>query len=232
MSSNYTRVVTKTSPSPRRQRSARGEGGQVREELIDAAEQLLAELGTASAVSVAEIVRRVGVTAPMLYNHFVDKDALFVAVHTRQMLQFRRYLQRAGRGAANAIDAMDRRGRAYIRYATTHRDAYRILFMTPGALPGDPFDAKSEHDLSAFDDLVAGVQACMDEGSIPPGDAQLAARVVWAQVHGLAAMLITMPSVISGIGLQRLVDQLLASVDAGLRLDLRPSSDGSPTLSV
>jgi hypothetical protein len=38
--------------------------------------------------------------------------------------------------------------------------------------------------------------------------------------------------VISGIGLQRLVDQLLASVDAGLRLDLRPASNGSPTLSV
>lgn len=230
MSSNYTHLVTKSS-STSRQRSARGEGGQVRDELIDAAEVLLAEHGTADAVSVAEIVRRVGVSAPMLYNHFADKDALFVAVHTRQMLQFRRYLLRAGRGARSASEAMDRRGRAYIRYATTHRDAYRILFMTPGALPGDPFDAKSEHDLSAFDDLVAGVQACMDEGSIPPGDAQLAARIVWAQVHGLAAMLITMPSVTTGIGIARLVDQLLASVDAGLRNDFGPTANGGPTLS-
>jgi AcrR family transcriptional regulator len=210
--------VTKRTPPPQRQRSARGEGGQVRDELIDAAEALLAERGTADAVSVADIVRRVGVTAPMVYNHFADKDALFVAVHTRQMAEFRRTLQRAGRGATSALAALERRGRAYIRYATTHSDAYGALFMTPHNLPGDPFTAKPEQDLSAFSDLVAGVQACMDEGSIPLGDAQLAARVVWAQMHGLASMLITMPTVTAGIGLQRLVDQMLATVTAGLTL--------------
>jgi AcrR family transcriptional regulator len=207
-------VNTRTSPP--RQRSARGEGGQVRDELIDAAEHLLVEHGSADAVSVAEIVRRVGVTAPMLYNHFVDKDALFVAVHTRQMLHFRRYLQRAGRGASTAADALERRGRAYIRYATTHRDAYKALFMSSGALPDDPFTGTPENDLSAYDDLVANVQASMDEGSIPHGDAQLAARVVWAQVHGLASMLITMPKVTAGIGHQRLVDRLIHVVNAGL----------------
>jgi AcrR family transcriptional regulator len=207
--------VNTSSTTPRR-RSARGDGGRVRDELIDAAEQLLIEHGSANAVSVAEIVRRVGVTAPMLYNHFADKDALFVAVHTRQMLQFRRYLQRAGRGAPTAADALERRGRAYIRYATNHRDAYKALFMSSGALLDDPFSGQPEHDLSAFDDLVANVQASMDEGSIPLGDAQLAARVVWAQVHGLASMLITMPTVTLGIGLQPLVDRLITVVNAGL----------------
>jgi AcrR family transcriptional regulator len=207
--------VNTSSTSPRR-RSARGDGGRVRDELIDAAEQLLVEHGSANAVSVAEIVRRVGVTAPMLYNHFADKDALFVAVHTRQMLQFRRYLQRAGRGAPTAVDGLERRGRAYIRYATTHRDAYKALFMSSGAVLDDPFSGQPEHDLSAFDDLVVNVQASMDEGSIPLGDAQLAARVVWAQVHGLASMLITMPTVTLGIGLQTLVDRLITVVNAGL----------------
>jgi AcrR family transcriptional regulator len=208
--------VTQGTSASSRKRSARGEGGQVRDQLIDAAELLLAERGTSDDVSVAEIVRKVGVTAPMLYSHFVDKDALFVAVHTRQMMQFRRYLQRAGQGAPNAVDALERRGRAYIRYATTHRDAYRTLFMTPNTLPDDPFDANPDNDLSAFDDLVKGVQACMDDGFIPLGNAQLAARVVWAQVHGLASMLITMPSVAKGIGQNRLVDHLMASVNAGL----------------
>jgi AcrR family transcriptional regulator len=208
--------VNTSSTSPRR-RSSRGQGGQVRDELIDAAEHLLVEHGSANAISVAEIVRCVGVTAPMLYSHFADKDALFVAVHTRQMLQFRRYLQRSGRGALTAADALERRGRAYIRYATTHQDAYKALFMSSGALPDDPFSGRPENDLSAFDDLVANVQASMDEGSIPLGDAQLAARVVWAQVHGLASMLITMPTVTAGIGLQQLVNRLIFVVNAGLR---------------
>jgi AcrR family transcriptional regulator len=208
--------VTKSTAAPRRQRSARGEGGQVRDELIHAAEALMAERGRADAVSVADIVRRVGVTAPVLYNHFADKEALIVAVHTRQMAEFRHTLDRAGRGATTAIGALERRGRAYIRYATSHREAYGALFMTEHHRAGDPFDIKAHDDLTAFGDLVANVQACMDEGSIPHGDAQLAARVVWAQVHGLATMLITMPSVATGVGLQRLVDHLIDAVNAGL----------------
>jgi hypothetical protein len=40
--------------------------------------------------------------------------------------------------------------------------------------------------------------------------------VVWAQVHGLATMLITMPTVATGVGLQRLVDHLIDAVNAGL----------------
>jgi AcrR family transcriptional regulator len=190
----------------------------VRHELIDAAEALLTERGSAEAVSVADIVRRVGVTAPMLYSHFADKEALFVAVHTRQMAAFRRYMQRAGRGAPTALAALERRGQAYIRYATGHRDAYGALFLTPHKLLVDPFTAAPEDDLTAFDDLVANVQACMDEGSIPVADAQLAARVVWVQMHGLATMMITMPTVTDGVGQHRLISQLLAAVVAGLSL--------------
>lgn len=126
------------------------------------------------------------------------------------------------RGAPSALAALERRGRAYIRYAISHRDAYSALFMTPHQLLIDPFTAQAEDDLTAFADLVANVQACMDEGSIPVGDAQLAARVVCVQMHGLATMLITMPTVTNGVGLQRLVNQVLASVDAGLGIGTSP----------
>jgi AcrR family transcriptional regulator len=190
----------------------------VRDELIAAAAQLLTERGSADSISVAEIVRRVGVTAPMLYNHFPDKDALFVAVHTERMASFRSYMRNSGDGATSAMDALGRRGLAYVRYARTNPDTYVALFMTRNHGDVDPFDKTPLRDITAFDDLVANVQACMDEGSIPDGDAQLAARVVWVQIHGLAAMLISMPSITDEFGYDRLVAQTMASVDAGLML--------------
>lgn len=188
----------------------------MRDELIDVAEVLLAERGTADLVPVAEIVRRVGVTAPVLYQHFADKDALFVAVHARRMNDFRDTLRRAGRRSTSPLEALEKRGRAYIRYATTKSDAYMALFMVPHSLATDVFADPDALELTAFDDLVANVRACMDAGEIPDGDAELAARVVWAQVHGLASLLITMPEIGRGVGATNLVDRLLAAITAAL----------------
>jgi AcrR family transcriptional regulator len=208
--------TTRRQPTPRA-RSARGEGGRVRDELIAAAAQLLTERGSADSISVAEIVRRVGVTAPMLYNHFPDKDALFVAVHTERMASFRSYMRNSGDGATSAMDALGRRGLAYVRYARTNPDTYVALFMTRNHGDVDPFDKTPLRDITAFDDLV---------------DAQLVARVVWVQVHGRAAMLISMPSITDEFGYDRLVAQTMASVDAGLLLGTaasEPTSNKRPS---
>jgi AcrR family transcriptional regulator len=185
--------------------------------LVDAAEVLLTERGSADAVPVAEIVRRVGVTAPVLYQHFTDKEALFVAVHARRMNDFRETLRRAAKKTDSPLVALEKRGRAYVRYATTKPDAYVALFLTPSSLGKDVFADPAMRELTAYDDLVANVQACMDVGEIPPGDADLEARVVWAQVHGLAALLITMPEVADGPGRTRLVERTIRAVTAALR---------------
>jgi AcrR family transcriptional regulator len=188
----------------------------VREQLVDVAETLLSERGDAASVPVAEIVKRVGVTAPVLYQHFADKDALFVAVHSRRMNDFRETLRRAATKKDTPLVALEKRGRAYIRYATTKSDAYVALFMTPSSLGKDIFRDPAVRDLTAYDDLVANIQACIDAGEVPPGDADLLARVVWAQVHGLAALLIAMPEVADGVGKQRLVDRMMHAVTVSL----------------
>ena len=152
----------------------------------------------------------------MLYQHFTDKDDLFLAVHARRMTDFRDTLRRAGSRTASPLAALERRGRAYIRYATTRRDAYMALFMTPTGLGMEVFKDADGGEPSAYDDLVANVQACMDAGEIPVRDADLMARVVWSHVHGLAALLITMPEVADGVGLGSLVDGVMAAITATL----------------
>lgn len=205
-----------------RPRSARGQGAAVREELLSVAELLLQERGRAESITVAEIVKRVGVTAPILYSHFADKDALFVAVHLRRLEDFRDTLRRATRKAGNPTEALQLRGRAYIRYATSKRDAYIALFMTASSLSVDVFTDPVARSLTAFDDLVENVRECQRASKhrashdVTEDDAELAARVVWCQVHGLASLLITMPEIANGIGRQRLIDSCLNAITASL----------------
>jgi AcrR family transcriptional regulator len=188
----------------------------VRTELISVAERLLEARGSADVITVAEIVGGVGVTPPVLYAHFADKQALFVAVHERRMKSFRDALRRAGRGAPDPLSALERRGRAYVRFATTNPEAYRALFMSREANTESSLRSTDPSELTAFDDLVCNIQQCIDACALPAGDAALMARVVWAQVHGLSALLIAIPEVTKDVGASRMIDATLGAVIAGL----------------
>jgi AcrR family transcriptional regulator len=209
--------VTDDQPADsRRRRSPRGQGGRVRNELVAVAERLLEARGSADEITVAEIVGGVGVTPPVLYAHFADKQALFVAVHERRMKSFRDALRRAGGAVADPLLALERRGRAYVRFATKHPDAYRALFMSREANTESSLRSTDPSELTAFDDLVGNIQQCIDHALIPPGDAALLATVVWAQVHGLSALLIAMPEVADDVGVAAITDATLGAVVAGL----------------
>jgi AcrR family transcriptional regulator len=55
--------------------------------ILDAAEDLFAEKGY-SATSLGDVADRVGIRSPSLYNHFRNKEALYLAVLERLLTQF------------------------------------------------------------------------------------------------------------------------------------------------
>ena len=57
------------------------------ERILDAAEDLFAEKGY-SATSLGDVADRVGIRSPSLYNHFRNKEALYLAVLDRLMAVF------------------------------------------------------------------------------------------------------------------------------------------------
>jgi AcrR family transcriptional regulator len=75
--------------SPRRASALRGGDQSLRDHLIDAAERLMAQRGTAG-LTVRDIARQAQVADGVLYNHFADKeDLLAQALHA--------HVRRAGR---------------------------------------------------------------------------------------------------------------------------------------
>jgi AcrR family transcriptional regulator len=185
--------MTKASVEGRRRRAPRGQGERLREEILEAAERLLIETGDEEAVSIRVVADAVGVTAPSIYLHFADKQALMFAVCERQFERLDRVLESAAAGSDDPLESLKLRGRAYVRFGLENPEHYRILFMgKPGSTP-EAFDADWLRVTASFDRLVEGVLRCIDAGVIPQQDPVFVALGLWAVVHGITSLLISKP---------------------------------------
>lgn len=182
-------IVATTS---RRSRSRRGEGDKLRDEILDVTERLLVELGDEAAVSIRAVADAVGRTAPAIYLHFSDKDELIQAVCNRRFEEFHSALETAGAQSDDPLESLRLRGEAYIRFGLDHPQHYKVLMMT--ARP-QPVDVTVEAPgMAAFRHLVAAVQRCIDDRVFPGDhDAVKVALTLWSAVHGITALLITLP---------------------------------------
>jgi AcrR family transcriptional regulator len=198
-----------------RARAPKGEGARLRDELLDATAAILAETGDADRVSIRAICARVGVTPPSVYLHFADKDALIVAMCTREFARLDSFVSDAAASATDPVDGLRRRGRAYVQFGLDRPEHYRVLFMTRHPDVGDPaLRAADLPGTEAFTHLVDAVQACVDHGDFRAElDPFTTATVIWTALHGVTSLLITLPSFPWGD-----VDALIASAcDTQLR---------------
>lgn len=72
--------------------AVRSKGEVTRERILDAAEQLFAELAF-EGTTLREIAALVGIREPSLYTHFAGKDAIYAAVIDRALIPFSDLLQ-------------------------------------------------------------------------------------------------------------------------------------------
>src|SRR5262249_39298144 len=168
------------------------EGDKLRDDLLDATQRLMLESGDVDSVTIRAIAAAVGVTPPSIYLHFPDRDALIVAVCERHFEVFDAVIEQAGATTDDPLENLRRRGRAYVRFGLENPEPYRILFMTRtgGERPGE---ASSGAGVRAFQHLVDAVQGAIDAGAFHRVDPFLAATAVWAAVHGITSLLISLP---------------------------------------
>lgn len=176
-----------------RQRARKGEGDLLREEILEATERLLVETGSEDAVSIRLVARATGVTAPSIYRHFADKNALMFEVCSRVFTRLDEALEAAIEGIEDPVEALAERGRAYVRFGVEHPEHYRIMFM--GAAYAMPDSWDEILDTGSFAHLVEGIQRVMDAGRMDTDtDAYTMALHVWANIHGLTSLLVARPT--------------------------------------
>ncbi|MEB3980765.1 TetR/AcrR family transcriptional regulator [Mycobacterium sp. 663a-19] len=206
---------TPTRPEPRRQRLPRGSGGQLREQIIDTATELIIASGDIKAPSTREVTRALNISAPSLYRHFANKDELLDAVCAKYYRQLGEVMQDAIRDVSNALERLHILGMTYVRFAVATPLMYRVATGAPPRR-GSNFDETLIS--SAFVHLRETVQELMDQKFFPPGDPVKPALQLWAAAHGVASLLIAKPYLPWGDA-EAFTDSVLRAVCVGQAVD-------------
>jgi hypothetical protein len=86
------------------------------------------------------------------------------------------------------------RGEGYVEFAVEHPGTFHLLMMGSGRERNpERFEGLDHVEDTGPAALVSDVRAAMEAGRIPQRDPELAAMVLWAGVHGIAALLISLP---------------------------------------
>jgi AcrR family transcriptional regulator len=103
-----------------------------RAQVLAVAGELFAREGI-DATSMRRIATEAGVTAPLLYRHFADKDALLRALCDAYFVKLDSYMSRACEGLDEPLARLEAVMRAYVACGLDHPHEYELTFTT--ALP-------------------------------------------------------------------------------------------------
>lgn len=156
--------------------------GNLREALIEAARDLVAERGPAG-FTLVEAARRAGVSPSAPYRHFKDREEVLAALCERGFALFGEALSRAASGAPDPAEALRRMGPAYLDFARREPGYYAAMFSFR---PKDAPDAAGPSGDGPFAALMRGIAAVLPPGGGP--DPRLVALQVWALSHGVAML--------------------------------------------
>ena len=153
--------------------------GDLRRALLEAALELL-ESNEYSTIGLREAARQAKVSPAAPYRHFRNREALLAAVAAHG---FER-LAVALSGVPDAAEGerLQAMGRAYLDFALTHRNLFRLMFNSE--------ISKDDHaDLRAASrQAMAALQSALRSEGV--ASAREAAVGAWALVHGLAVLLV------------------------------------------
>lgn len=114
------------------------------EQTLAAAHGLFAERGYA-AVKMDEIAAAIGVTKPLLYNYFGNKEQLYIACMERSGDALTETIAAAIAGTANPSEALAAGVHAFFAFIDSDRAAWSVLFDETLPQSGDVADRVAEY---------------------------------------------------------------------------------------
>lgn len=165
---------------------------ELRQTILNVAGTLFLELGY-DHFSMRRVAEEVGYTVATLYLYFRNKDELlFEIVDT----VFSRFIQELTTEASSDDDPWTRIGKLaqiYLSFGLRNPVYYQLMFVwrvdyLTQARPGE-----THKRLEAFQVLVDAVQVAMDAGVLLSTDVRTCSDALWAMMHGIVMIGISMP---------------------------------------
>lgn len=172
----------------------RPRGVDLRDALVSAAIGMLEQGDDPSAITIRSVAAAVGVSQPAVYLHFQSRDELAYEAAYRVFAAHEAEVDARVAELPDPLERITLRGEAYVEFAVEHPGLFHMLMMGSGRERNpDRFEGFDEVEETGPGALVADVRAAMAAGAIPERDPELVALVLWAGVHGIAALLISLP---------------------------------------
>ncbi|MGN6587076.1 MAG: TetR/AcrR family transcriptional regulator [Solirubrobacterales bacterium] len=195
------------------------------EQTLGAAHELFAERGYA-AVTMDEIAAAVGVTKPLLYNYFGNKERLYIACMERAGDSLIATVGEAIGGSANPGDALRAGVRAFFGFLDTDRAAWAVLFDETLPHGGEVFDRVAAYRGQILDLVSASLLAQL------PDDRRDKVKV---EIEALSTALLGAAEALArwwlrteAISAEDAAELLVSTVEPGLRDRSTPTSTTDP----
>ncbi len=147
---------------------------------LAAALRLLREEGT-EAFTLAQLARRLGVSAAALYRHFPDREGLLAAV----ALESFRLFELALRGAQGPtpLERLHAMAVAYLGFAFQFPERYGLMFSARGGSSPRAVELAADQAFAALVDALRAAAPTLSAEAVTTRSKQ-----VWAHCHGFATL--------------------------------------------
>jgi AcrR family transcriptional regulator len=161
---------------------------QQREEILLAARELFLREGHSN-FSMRKLANDVGCVPGTLYLYFKDKNDLLATLVEESFEQLMDHLE-VPQPDINPLEFLRKIMRAYIDFGLANPDHYYFAFMLPRTTGLEKARPRPHRSYAL---LVKAVRACINRSIIRRADAELASQAVWAGIHGVTSLMITIP---------------------------------------
>lgn len=138
-------------------------------------------------IALREVARAAGVSATAVYRHFPDKAALLQALAAQGIERLAQAQQAAFEKAGGGSAGFAATGRAYVRFALESPALFRLIFSSSPERQSEIGDGDRVPE--AFR-MLRDNAALLAPAGAHPGEVQMIAIRSWAQVHGLAVLML------------------------------------------
>ena len=161
--------------------------GDLRNCAIIAAAELIESNGSYD-ITIAQVAKRVGVSAPALYRHFKDKDALLTAVRELAHIGITDYITKAlADTEPGTLAHLDAGGSAYLRYAAEKKAFFGLMWEDHGNADSRRAEARAKR--TGFQILHEAINLYLQRHKPESlGDSLKTATLMWSTAHGIATL--------------------------------------------
>src|SRR3954447_20241080 len=189
------------------------------EQMVAVSRVLFAERGY-SAVTMDEVAGAVGVTKPLLYNYFGNKEGLYAACMERAGEALSSTIAAAVASTATPEEAMRAGGHAFFAFLDAERAAWAVLFDETLPRAGEIAERVAAYRGQILDRVTASIR-----GQVP-ARMRPAAKV---EVEALSVALLGAAEALAhgwlrteALSAEQAADLLIATIEPGLRLRWAP----------